>query len=84
MLASFSNNKYVSVLFLIYAPVASVGYFTLGDCVNDNVIMSLSNGPSKIAAELILLLHLVTALPIVVNPPCQYLEEIIGIPKSKH
>ena len=50
----------ISVLFLIYAPVASVGYFTLGDCVNDNIIMSLSKGPVKTAAEVVLLLHLVT------------------------
>jgi hypothetical protein len=69
-------------LFVIYAPVASVGYFTLGDCVDDNVIMSLSKGPAKIAAEVILLFHLVAALPIVINPPSQYFEEILGIPKS--
>jgi hypothetical protein len=63
--------------------VASVGYFTLGDCVNDNIIMSLSDGPVKTAAEAVLLLHLVTALPIVINPPSQYFEEILHIPKSE-
>jgi hypothetical protein len=36
---------------MIYAPVASVGYFTMGDCVNANVIMSISKGPVRTAAE---------------------------------
>ena len=68
---------------MIYTPVATVGYFTLGDCVNENIIFSLSKGPAKIAAETVLLLHLISAMPIVINPPSQYFEEIMGIPKSK-
>lgn len=71
------------VLFMIYTPVATVGYFTLGDCVNDNIIMSLTKGPARIAAEIVLLFHLISAMPIVINPPSQYFEEIMGIPKSK-
>lgn len=72
----------MGLLFLIYFPTAAVAYFSLGTCVNDNVIMSMSNGGLKTAAECVILLHLITALPIVINPPSQYFEELLNIPKG--
>ena len=54
----------------------------LGECVEDNVIMSMSNGILKTAAECIILLHLVAALPIIINPPSQFFEELLHIPQG--
>ena len=73
----------MTILFLIYCPTAGVGYFSLGDCVQDNVIMSMTNGHGlKTAAECIILLHLVAALPIAINPPSQFFEELLHIPQG--
>ena len=72
----------MAILFLIYCPTAAVGYFSLGDCVQSNVILSMSDGGLKTAAECIILLHLVAALPIIINPPSQFFEELLHIPRG--
>ena len=72
----------MALLFLIYFPTAAVAYFSLGNCVNENVIMSMSDGGLKTAAECVVLLHLISALPIVINPPSQFFEELLQIPKE--
>ena len=41
-----------SVLLLIYAPMAAVGYFEIGDAVTDNIVNSMCNGPVSIKQEL--------------------------------
>ena len=74
----------MGVLFGIYFPTAASGYLSLGDCVQTNVLLSMSDGPLKIASECVILLHLVSALPIVINPPSQFLEEILHIPKGNN
>jgi hypothetical protein len=38
----------------------------------------------KIAVEVLLLLHLISAFPIIVNPNNQFLEELMGFPKREH
>ena len=63
--------------------MAAVGYFQLGDHADANIVQSICNGGVKIAIEIILLLHFVAAFPIMTNPPNQYFEEVLGIPKSK-
>ncbi len=40
------------MLFAIYTPTAAVGYFSLGDCVQNNIILSMSDGPVKTAVIL--------------------------------
>jgi len=72
----------MAVLFAIYFPTAFVGYYFLGDCVQDNMISSMSDGIMKKVAEGVMMTHLITAVPIVINPPSQYFEEIMDIPKS--
>jgi hypothetical protein len=37
----------------------------------------------KIGVEVLLLLHLVSAFPIIVNPNNQFFEELLGFPKSR-
>ena len=71
------------VLFAIYFPTAFVGYYFLGDCVQDNMISSMSDGIMKKVAEGVMMTHLITAVPIVINPPSQYFEEIMDIPKCR-
>ena len=71
------------VLFAIYFPTAFVGYYSLGDCVQDNMISSMSDGIMKKVAEGVMMTHLITAVPIVINPPSQYFEEIMDIPKCR-
>ncbi|XP_023328375.1 amino acid transporter ANT1 isoform X2 [Eurytemora carolleeae] len=72
----------MGVLLCIYAPMAAVGYFELGDAVKGNIVDSMCNGNVKIAVECLLLAHLISAFPIVVNPPNQFIEGVLGIPKN--
>ena len=71
------------MLLAIYFPTASVGYFLLGDCVQTNMLEGMSNGYMKKVAEGVMMVHLISAVPIVVNPPSQYFEELMEIPKCK-
>ncbi len=70
-------------LFFIYAPVMGVGYISLGDCVAKNVVESLSEGPAQKAAAGLIMVHLISTLPILINAPNQYFEELFKIPHSK-
>jgi len=72
----------MAVLFCIYSPMAGVGYWLLGDAVSSNVVNDMCDGPVKIAIEVLLLLHLVSAFPIVVNPSNQFFEGLLKIPKE--
>ena len=71
----------ILVLFALYFPTASVGYFLLGDCMQTNMLDAMSNGYVKKVAEGMMMVHLISAVPIVVNPPSQYFEELMEIPK---
>ena len=74
--------KQFSVLFLIYFPMASACYFSLGDHVTDNIVLAMSDGWERIIVEIMLLLHLVTAFPIITNPPAQFFEQLFNIPSG--
>ena len=85
-----------SVLCSIYLPVSVSGWWLLGDRVGGSVVDSLCDGPvshsslsstnsilqAKVMIEFLFLLHLVSALPIVINPPFQFFEEILKIPSG--
>ena len=68
---------------MIYFPTTLVGYFLIGDCIQTDMISSMSNGLTKQIAEGVMMAHLISAVPIVVNPPNQYFEELMNIPKCK-
>lgn len=70
------------VLGVIYTPTASVGFFLLGNCIQDNIVDNLSAGPIKIVVQSVLLVHLLTAFPIVMNPPNLFFENAMGLPKE--
>ena len=75
--------------------MSAVGWGLLGDKVGDSIIDSLCNGPvkksqikeklkfafkAKLFIEILFLLHLISAFPIILNPPCQFFEELLKIP----
>ena len=81
-LASRNLTISLPVLFLIYFPVAAGCYFSLGDNVTDNIVLAMSSGWQRIVVEVMLLLHLVTAYPIITNPPAQFFEQLLNIPSG--
>ena len=70
------------VLFLIYFPMAAGCYFALGDVVQDNIVKAMSPGWQRVVVEIMLLLHLITAYPIITNPPAQFFEQLFKIPSG--
>ena len=70
-------------LFCIYFTTSCVGYFVLGSCVNVNMLESLEEGPMKTTAIVVLMIHLVSATPIALSPPNQYMEKVFNLPKGK-
>ena len=70
------------VLFLIYFPMAASCYFSLGTNVTDNIVLAMSDGWQRITVEIMLLLHLITAYPIITNPPAQFFEQMLNIPSG--
>ena len=69
------------VLFLIYFPVAVACYYSLGaSLIPDNIVLAMSGGWQRVTVEVMLLLHLITTFPIIMNPPAQILEHLIDIP----
>ena len=57
-------------------------YFSLGDNVTDNIVLTMSEGWERIVVEVMLLLHLVTTFPIITNPPAQFFEKLLHIPSD--
>ena len=55
-------------------------YFSLGDLVSDNIVMSMSGGWERVLVEVMLLVHLITTFPIIMNPPSQIMEQMMNIP----
>ena len=70
-------------MFLLYVPVAGGCYFSLGDLVEDNIVLAMSAGWVKVLVEVMLLLHLIAAFPIITNPPAQFFEGMLGISPGK-
>ena len=76
----FIDKSSLSVLFCIYFPMAAGCYFALGERVTDNIVLAMSGGWQRVTVEVMLLLHLITTFPIIMNPPAQILEHLIDIP----
>jgi len=72
----------MTVLMIIYVPMASVGYFLLGDLLEGSVVDSLCDGPVKVVVEVLFLIHLISAFPILMNPPSQFFEGLLKIPSN--
>ena len=63
--------------------MAAIPYYAFGEDAKDNIALSISSGPLKVTVEIMLLLHLVAAFPILLNPPAQYFENLMEIPLGK-
>ena len=52
--------------------------------IRDHLVGRLTSPPqAKIAVEVLFLIHLITAFPILMNPPSQLFESILNIPLSE-
>lgn len=65
--------------------MAATGYFQLGSLARDDgsIVCALCEGGLKVGVEVLLLVHLISAYPMFMNPPNQFLEEKLGIPESE-
>ncbi|XP_040579613.2 uncharacterized protein [Lepeophtheirus salmonis] len=68
-----------AILFILYFPIAGIGYYSYGNDAEDNIVLSLSPGPMRYTIEILLLLHLISAFPIITNPPSQFFECLLNI-----
>ena len=51
--------------------------------MTDNIVLAMPGGWMKMLVEIMLLLHLITAFPIITNPPAQFFEEMLNVPSSE-
>lgn len=72
----------MAILCTIYLSVSATSWGLLGDRAESNIIDSLCDGPIKVVVQVLFLLHLITAFPIILNPPSQWFEERLNIPPS--
>ena len=63
--------------------MAAIPYYSFGENASDNIVLSIKDGWVRITVEIMLLLHLVSAFPILLNPPAQYFEGLMNIPIGK-
>ncbi|XP_071949918.1 uncharacterized protein [Antedon mediterranea] len=75
---------FLGILVLLCSPVYSSYYF-LGGAVytpdSDNLLLVLSDGPIKSIAGIGLAVHFMMSYIFTLNPLCQQIEELAGIPK---
>ena len=62
--------------------MAAVPYFAYGGHATSNIVLAVSDGWIRITVEVMLLLHLVSAFPIILNPPAQFFEQFMNIPSG--
>ena len=60
--------------------MAIVPYYAYGADAQANIVLSIAKGGIRTTVEIMLLLHLVAAFPIILNPPAQYFEGLFNIP----
>ncbi|XP_026314601.1 amino acid transporter AVT1B-like [Hyposmocoma kahamanoa] len=66
----------------LYLPIAIGGYAVYGESVAPNVSASLSPTPVTLAGNILMVIHLVSAFIILVNPVCQEIEELYDVPRD--
>lgn len=67
------------VLLVIYMPSSIASYITYGQMISPNVLDTVSRGPMRTIAAILMTLHLYFGIIIIANPVCQEVENIIGI-----
>lgn len=78
----FPKTVGIAMLAIIaaYIPVGAMGFGVFGDLVADNVFDSISDGPMKTVAVILITMHLVFAYVIIQNPLSQIIEMPFKIP----
>nr|XP_009858997.1 amino acid transporter AVT1E-like [Ciona intestinalis] len=64
----------------MYIPVGAAGFAVYGDLVADNIFDSLTQGPMKSVATVLITMHLVFAYVIIQNPLSQVFEMPLNLP----
>ena len=62
--------------------MAIAPYYAYGSDAQANIVLSLKTGGIRVTVEVMLLLHLVAAFPIILNPPAQFFENVFNIPSQ--
>ena len=62
--------------------MALAPFYSFGEDCEPNIVLSISTGYVRLIVEIMLLLHLITAFPILTNPPAQFLEFALSIPEG--
>lgn len=68
-----------SVTCLIYLPVAVMGFMAYGNLLDSNVLANISNSTSLDILQVTILIHILLAFIIIVNPICLELESFLQI-----
>lgn len=71
-----------SAILGLYLPIAIGGYAVYGESVAPNVSASLSSTPITLAGNIFMVIHLLSAFIILVNPVCQEIEELYAVPRG--
>ncbi|UYV79039.1 hypothetical protein LAZ67_17000835 [Cordylochernes scorpioides] len=69
-------------LVIMYVSMGLAGKYVYGDRVADNVLESLSAGPLRTAAQVLIIIHFAAAFQLMANSPCQEVEEYLKAPKK--
>ena len=75
---------YIPVVLVIYLPGSITSYFVYGKDVQSNVLFTMSAGPIRTIATVLMTLHLILGIIIVGNPVCQQIEHLANVPNSKY
>ena len=76
--------SFIIGVLLMYLPVTITGYLAYGSNVAGNVLQSLPSGPLRVSAEVLIIVHILCAFVINLNPFSQDMEELFNIPHSRH
>ncbi len=63
--------------------MAAIPYYSYGGMAKANIVLTLRPGAIRLIVEIMLLLHLVAAFPIILNPPAQFFEYMLHIPSGE-
>ncbi len=74
---------FITVLFVIYFPMALIPYYSYGGKAQANIVLTIAPGVIRVVVEIMLLLHLISAFPIILNPPAQFFEYMLNIPSGE-
>lgn len=80
--SKFTKSVFIAfvVILLLYLPVTFGGYFVYGESTHPNIILSLRSSTLVVLANVFMVVHLILAFLIVINPVAQEIENIFDIP----